>query len=63
MRLPQTGAGGRQADGRSCIANSGDLFAPGLRVLLTDAAAQAPLAAPDATMQTLINLLISGPRR
>ena len=63
VRLPQTGAGGRQADGRSCIANSGNLFDAGLRVLLTDAAAQAPLAAPAATMQALINLLISGPRR
>jgi cytochrome c peroxidase len=63
VRIPPTGAAGRQADGRACIANSGELFDTGMQILLTDPSAQGPLAAPDATLQALINLLISGPRR
>jgi cytochrome c peroxidase len=63
VRLPPTGAGGRKADGRKCIKNSGDLFDPGMQVLLTDAPAQAPLQKPDATLGTLVNRIISGPRR
>ena len=63
VRLPPTGAGGRTADGRACIANSGDLFDPGMQVLLTDATAQAPLRTPDAKLRALMNILISGPRR
>ena len=57
------GAGGRQADGRACIANSGDLFDPGMQVLLTDSSAQGPLQAPDAVLKTLIDVIVSGPRR
>lgn len=63
VRLPPTGAGGRQADGRACIANSGDLFDPGMQVLLTDPSAQGPLQAPDAVLKTLIDVIVSGPRR
>ncbi len=63
MRLPPTGAGGRKADGRKCIKNSGDLFDPGMQVLLTDPTAQGPLRAPDAVTKTLIDVLVSGPRR
>lgn len=63
VRLPPTGAGGRQADGRSCIANSGNLFDPGMQVLLTDPSAQGPLQTPDAVLKTLINVIVSGPRR
>ena len=63
VRIPPTGAGGRPAQGRACIANSGDLFDPGMQVLLTDASAQAPLQSPDPVLRLLINRIISGKRR
>ena len=63
VRIPPTGTGGRPADGRACVANTGRLFDPGMQVLLTDAAAQAPLRNPSLATRLLMNWIISGPRR
>lgn len=55
--IPATGRLGRQAEGKSCIPNAGDLFANGMDTLINDAAQRGRLATPDAALGQLIRLV------